>query len=256
MNQFVHLHLHSAYSLAEGAIKVKDLVKLCVKQNMPAVAVTDSSNMFGALEFAMEAAKSGVQPIIGAQVLYTDEEHQLVLLVQDSTGYLNLSRLISDAYMGGDAMSKPIISKEGLKAYSDGLICLSGGSKGPVNYELLHKQADKAEEEFLYLKECFGDRFYSEIQRHGWVEEDATEEALIELSYKHDVPLVATNDCYFTDRAAHEAHDALLCISEGRYVTEENRRKVTPEHYFKNVREMEKLFEDLPEAFGFGLFKT
>ncbi|MEZ5813581.1 MAG: DNA polymerase III subunit alpha [Alphaproteobacteria bacterium] len=248
MNHFVHLHVHSAYSLAEGAIGVKDLVKLCVKQGMPAVAVTDSSNMFGALEFAMAAAESGVQPIIGAQVLYTDEHYQLVLLVQNEQGYRNLCRLLSDAYMGGDAASRPVITKDELLEYSDGLLCLSGGSKGPVNQHLLHKQKDKAEDEFLFLKECFTGRFYGEIQRHGWAEEEVTEEALLELAYKHDVPLVATNDCYFTDRAAHEAHDALLCIAEGRYVTEENRRKVTPEHYFKSAAEMGKLFEDLPEA--------
>ena len=248
MSHFIHLHVHSAYSLAEGAIKVKDLVKMCVQHKMPAVAVTDSSNMFGALEFAIEAAKSGVQPIIGAQVLYTDDHYQLVLLVQSEQGYRNLSRLLSDAYMGGDAMSKPVISKDELKAYSDGLICLSGGSKGPVNDALFHKQFEKAEEEFLYLKECFGYRFYSEIQRHGWAQEETTEEALIDLSYKYDVPLVATNDCYFTDRKAHAAHDALLCIAEGRYISEEDRRKVTPEHYFKSAKEMEKLFEDLPEA--------
>ena len=248
MNQFVHLHVHSAYSLAEGAIKVKDLVKLCVKHGMPAVAVTDSSNMFGALEFAMEAAQNGVQPIIGAQALYTEDGYQLVLLVQNEQGYRNLSRLLSDAYMGGDANSKPVISKEELKEYSEGLICLSGGSKGPVNHLLAHKQNDKAEEEFLYLKECFKDRFYSEIQRHGWSEEELAEEPLIELSYKHDVPLVATNDCYFTERKAYTAHDALLCISEGRYVTEEDRRKVTEDHYFKSSAEMTELFEDLPEA--------
>ncbi|MCB9983073.1 MAG: DNA polymerase III subunit alpha [Rhodospirillales bacterium] len=248
MNHFIHLHVHSAYSLAEGAIKVKDLVKRCVAEKMPAVAVTDSSNMFGAMEFAIEAAKAGVQPIFGAQVLYGDAEHQLVLLVQNEQGYKNLCRLLSDAYMGGDAASKAVISKDELKAFSDGLICLSGGSKGPVNDALFHKQADKAEEEFLYLKECFDNRFYSEIQRHRWVSEDATEEALIELSYKHDVPLVATNDCYFMDREAHEAHDALLCISEGRYVTEDDRRKVTQEHYFKSADEMSALFADLPEA--------
>ena len=242
--------MHSAYSLAEGAIKVKDLVKLCKAYQMPAVAVTDSSNMFGAMEFAIEAKKSGVQPILGAQVLYGDDDnfHQLVLLVQNELGYRNLCRLISDAYMEGDANSKPFISKDELKEYSDGLICLSGGSKGPVNDALFHKQNEKAEEEFLYLKECFGDRFYSEIQRHGWGAEDASEEGLLALSYKHDVPIVATNDCYFTDRGAHEAHDALLCISEGRYVTEEDRRKVTPEHYFKSPEEMEALFADLPEA--------
>lgn len=248
MAKFVHLHLHSAYSLAEGAIKVKDLVKTCVKRGMPAVAVTDSSNMFGGLEFAIEAKKSGVQPILGAQVLYTEDEHQLVLLVQNEKGYRNLCRLLSDAYMCGDETSKAIISKEELKEFSDGLICLSGGSKGPVNHALFHKQGEKAEEEFLYLKACFGDRFYSEIQRHGWAEEEATEELLIELSYKHDVPLVAANDCYFLDKESHQAHDALLCIAEGRYISEDDRRKVTSEHYFKTEDEMVELFSDLPEA--------
>ena len=248
MSAFIHLHLHSAYSLAEGAIKVKDLIKACVKQGMPAVAVTDSSNMFGTLEFAMEAAKNGIQPIIGAQILYGEDEHQLVLLVQNEQGYRNLSRLISDAYMGGDAASKPVVSKEELKEFSAGLICLSGGSKGPVNDALFHKQNDKAEEEFSYLNECFTERFYTEIQRHGWAEEEATEDALIDLAYQHDVPLVATNDCYFLEKKSHEAHDALLCISAGRYVSEDDRRKVTPEHYFKSAKEMEALFADLPEA--------
>lgn len=247
MNQFVHLHVHSAYSLAEGAIKVKDLVKLCVKQGMPAVAVTDSNNMFGALEFAIEAAASGVQPIIGIQVLYTEAEHQLVLLAQDETGYRNLCRIISDAYMDGEA-DQVVISKDSLKEFSDGLLCLSGGSKGPVNQHLFHKQVDKAEEEFLFLKACFEGRFYAELQRHGWAQEEATEDGLLELAYKYDVPLVATNDCYFTERKGHEAHDALLCISAGRYVSEQDRRKVTTEHYFKSAKEMEKLFEDIPEA--------
>ncbi|MEM7651450.1 MAG: PHP domain-containing protein, partial [Pseudomonadota bacterium] len=248
MNHFVHLHVHSAYSLAEGAIKVKDLVKLCVENNMPAAAITDSSNMFGAMEFALEAAKKGVQPIMGAQVLYTDDEHQLVLLAQNEQGFRNLSKLLSDAYMEGDATSKAVISPEDLKEYNGGLICLSGGSKGPVNHHLMHKQNDKAEEEFLFLKFCFDGRFYAELQRHGWVEEEQTEDTLIDLAYKHDVPLVATNDCYFAERKAYEAHDALLCISEGRYVTEEDRRKVTPEHYFKSANEMAALFEDIPEA--------
>ena len=248
MNHFIHLRTHSAYSLAEGAIKVKDLVKLCVANDMPAAAVTDTSNMFGAMEFALEAAKNGVQPILGVQALYTQDEYQLVLLAQNEKGFRNLSRLISDAYMGGDDASKPVISKEELKEFSEGVICLSGGPQGPVNHHLLHKQNYKAQEELSFLKQCFGDRLYIEVQRHGLPEEDATEEALIDLAYKHDIPLVATNDCYFTDRAAHEAHDALLCISEGRYVTEEDRRKVTPEHYFKSSEEMTELFEDLPEA--------
>lgn len=248
MSQFIHLHVHSAYSLAEGAIKVKDLVKLCMKNDMPAVAVTDSSNMFGAMEFAMEAAKVGVQPILGAQVLYGADEDQLVLLVQSEEGYRNLCVLLSDAYMGGGTEGKAAIVHENLAAHAEGLICLTGGPKGPVNRLLVHRQNEAAEGALLALKAAFGDRLYVELQRHGWAEEDAAEEGLIELAYRHDLPLVATNDCYFTERKAYEAHDALLCISEGRYVTEEDRRRVTPEHYFKSAAEMEKLFADLPEA--------
>lgn len=248
MNHFIHLHVHSAYSLAEGAIKVKDLIKLCVKHGMPAVAVTDSNNMFGALEFAQEASKAGVQPIIGVQALLGGEERQVVLLVQSEAGYRNACRLISDAYMLGDAGHKAQISWEELEQFSDGLICLTGGSEGPVNHLLFHKQEKEAEEALLKLKSIFSDRLYIELQRHGWEHEDAVEPALIDLAYKHDVPLVATNDCYFAERKGYEAHDALLCISEGRYVSETDRRKVTPEHYFKKSEEMEKLFADVPEA--------
>jgi DNA polymerase-3 subunit alpha len=248
MTQFVHLHVHSAYSLAEGAIKIKDLVKACVKLNMPAVAVTDTSNMFGAMEFALEASKNGVQPIIGVQALYGEGGHQLVLLVQNETGYFNLSRLVSDAYMGGGDEVEVIISLDELKAHGEGLICLTGGSRGVINDALAHKQDDKAEEALLALKGVFGDRLYIELQRHGWAVEEQVEERLIDLAYKHDVPLVATNDSYFLERKSHEAHDALLCIGEGRYVTEDDRRKMTPEHYFKSTDEMVKLFADVPEA--------
>lgn len=243
---FIHLHLHSAYSLAEGAIKTKDLVKACAKRGMPAVAVTDSNNMFGALEFAIEAKKAGVQPIMGAQLSYEDET-QLVLLAQNEAGYRNLCRLLSDAYMQGDA-HKVVITQQELAAFSGGLLCLTGGSAGPVNKALLHGQADKAVEIATALKQMFGDRLYIELQRHGWAAEDAVEEALIDLAYAQDIPLVATNDCYFMERKAYEAHDALLCIAEGRYVSEDDRRRVTAEHYFKTAEEMCLLFSDVPEA--------
>ncbi len=248
MSPFIHLRVHSAYSLAEGAIKIKDLVKLCVKHGMPAVAVTDSSNMFGALEFAGEAAGAGVQPIIGAQVLYGPQPHQLVLLVQNETGYRNLCRLLSDAYMVEEAGGRALISPEALAAHAGGLICLTGGPSGPMDYYLSHKQQEKAEAALSALQALFGDRLYIELQRHGLAGEAEREAALLALAYARDIPLVATNDCYFVDRKAHEAHDALLCISEGRYVTEEDRRKVTPEHYFKSSAEMCALFADLPEA--------
>lgn len=245
---FVHLHVHSAYSLAEGAIGAKDLVKICKNNNMPAVAVTDSNNLFGALEFAIAAAGSGVQPILGCQVDVGHEIHQLVLLVQSEEGYRNICRIISHAYMEGDPSQNVHADWEVLESHSEGLICLTGGIRGPVGQYLLHNQAKDAEKVLKRLKKAFGDRLYMELQRHGWPEEQRIEEAMIDLAYKHEVGLVATNDCYFPKRSMHRAHDALLCIAEGRYVSEDDRRKVTYEHYFKMPQEMEALFKDLPEA--------
>ncbi len=245
---FVHLHLHSAFSLAEGAIRTKDIIELCNKFDMPAAAVTDTNNLFGALEFAQAGSKSGIQPIIGCQVDVGHEYHQLVLLCQSEAGYRNLCKIISDAFMEGDPAQKPHTTIEALTNHAEGLICLSGGSKGAINQYLAHNQKKPAEESLKRLKKIFGDRFYIELQRHGWPEEDQVEPALIDLAYKHEIPLVATNDCYFPKQSMHEAHDALLCIAEGRYVTESDRRTVTPEHYFKSAREMKELFSDIPEA--------
>ncbi len=245
---FIHLHLHSAFSLAEGAIRPKELVELCQLNNMPAVAVTDSANMFGALEFAVAAAKGGVQPVIGCQVNLGLEAHQLVLLAQTEAGYRNLCKLVSDSYLEVEATENPYITWEQLEENESGLICLSGGLAGPVSQYLLHNQKKKAVEVLKRLKKAFSGRLYIELQRHGCPEENTVEEPLIELAYKHDIPLVATNDCYFPKREMHEAHDALLCIGAGRYVTEDDRRKVTPEHYFKSAKEMRKLFADIPEA--------
>ena len=245
---FIHLHTHSAYSLAEGAIKVKDLVDLCIKENMPAVAVTDTNNLFGAMEFAIEASKAGIQPILGCQVSINKDGNQLVLLVQNRVGYKNLCKIISNAYMQEDNNNEIISSFDIIEKHNDGLICLSGAMRGTIAQAMLHGQNDKSEEALTLLKNIFADRFYIEIQRHNLPEEDKVENSIVDLAYKYDVPIVATNDCYFKNRAAHEAHDALLCIAEGRYVTERDRRKVTSEHYFKSSSEMVSLFKDLPEA--------
>ena len=245
---FIHLHLHSAYSLAEGAIKIPDLIQNITHLNQPAVAVTDTNNLFGGLEFALAAQKSGIQPIIGCQIRLGHEGQELVLLVQNEQGYKNLSRLVSDAYMETEDEHKPFVSWGELEKYNKGLICLSGGLNGPVSQYLLHNQVKDAEKALLKLKKNFGDRLYMEIQRHGWREEEQIELQLLELSYKHNIPLVATNDCYFVNRKMYSAHDALLCIAEGRYVSENNRRKVTAEHYLKSSDEMISLFSDIPEA--------
>ncbi len=246
--QFIHLHLHSAYSLAEGAIKIPDLMQNIAHLGQAAVAVTDTNNMFGALEFSLEAQKNGIQPIIGCQVRLGHEGQELVLLVQNEQGYKNLSRLVSDAYMETEDAHKPFVSWQELEQFHEGLICLTGGLNGPISQYLLHNQAKDAEKCLVKLRKIYGNRLYLEIQRHGWREEAQIEDALVDLAYKHDIPLVATNDCYFINRKMYAAHDALLCIAEGRYVSEDNRRKVTPEHYLKSSDEMVKLFEDLPEA--------
>ena len=246
--QFIHLHLHSAYSLAEGAIKIPDLMQNIAHLGQPAVAVTDTNNMFGALEFSLAAQKTGIQPIIGCQIRLGHEGQELVLLVQNEEGYKNLSRLVSDAYMETEDAHKPFVSWGDLEQFNAGLICLTGGLNGPISQYLLHNQAKDGEKALLKLKKAFGNRLYMEIQRHGWREEAQIEDALLDLAYKHDIPLVATNDCYFINRKMHAAHDALLCIAEGRYVSEDDRRKVTAEHYLKSSEEMIRLFDDLPEA--------
>lgn len=234
---FIHLHLHSAYSLAEGAIRIKDLVKRCKLNNMPAVAVTDTNNLFGALEFAMAAADEGVQPIIGCQLTMEDGKH-IVLLVQTKEGYSNLSKLVSDGYMNGAGGKDFVVSYDDVAANASGLICLSGGPICGVVEEL----------QLSFLHKAFGDRFYIELQRHGLKSEDIAEEFLLEYAYTHNVPLVATNNCFFTDPSMHEAHDALLCIADGRYVTESERRRETKHHYFKSSDDMKAMFDDVPEA--------
>lgn len=236
-NPFIHLHLHSAYSLAEGAIRIKDLVKRCKLNNMPAVAVTDTNNLFGALEFAMAAADEGIQPIIGSQITLEDGQH-IVLLCQNNEGYQNLCKLVSDGYMNGAGGKDFVARYEDVAANAGGIICLSGGQTMGVLDETRLK----------FLHHSFGDRFYIEIQRHGLYDEDVAELPLIDFAYANDIPLVATNDCYFAEVTMHEAHDALLCIAEGRYVTEADRRKATKHHYFKSSDDMEKMFSDLPEA--------
>ncbi len=237
MEPFIHLHVHSAYSLAEGAIRIKDLVKRCKYNDMPAVAVTDTNNLFGALEFALAAAEEGIQPIIGAQITMEDAA-QIVLLCQSEQGYHNLCKLVSDGYMGGAGGKDFVASYEEVAKNNADIICLSGG---PVFGVVDHTK-------LKFLHKTFGDRFYIELQRHEDYREDQAEDALVDFAYAENIPLVATNDCYFADPTMHEAHDALLCIAEGRYVNEVERRRVTKHHFFKSAEDMEKMFKDLPEA--------
>lgn len=258
---FIHLRVHSAYSLAEGAIRIKDLIPLCKSLDMPALAVTDTGNLYGALEFSLTAYKAGIQPVIGCQMWVEKPEQaaqknkkpempdQLVLLAQSRKGYENLMKLSSKSFVTPlEHAEKPAVSCADVAAHAQGLIALSGGIKGSIGRMLLEHRAADAEKELLRLKDIFGDRLYIELQRHGMADEVEIEDALLDLAYAHNVPIVATNDCYFADPDMHEAHDALLCIAQSAYVQDANRRKVTPEHYFKSGEQMAELFKDLPEA--------
>jgi DNA polymerase-3 subunit alpha len=258
---FVHLRVHSAYSLSEGAIKVKDLIKLCKKEKMPAIAVTDTGNLFGALEFAQAAADEGIQPIVGAQLalkraaapapgrsVARTEPDQLVLLAQSEAGYANLIKLISQGCLENAEGNTAILPLAALTGMTEGLICLTGGLGGPVGRLLAEGQRPAAEQMLKDLAALFPGRLYVELMRHGLEDQKRIEPALVEMADSMDIPLVATNECFFADDGMYEAHDALLCIAGGTYVTEENRRRVTPEHRFKSAAEMRTLFADLPDA--------
>lgn len=257
---FIHLRVHSAYSLSEGAIHIKALAKLCAKADMPAVAVTDTNNLFGALEASSVLASAGVQPIVGCTLAVDLPKSEtgpaptlrekpafIVILVQNERGYRNLMALVSKAHLEGVA-GEPSVKIDDLADASEGLLCLTGGAEGPIGRLLRNGQDAAAGSLLERLKTIFSGRLYIELQRHDTDAEHATEERFIELAYAHDLPLVATNDVHFASRDMFNAHDALLCIAEGTYVGEDNRRRLTPEHYFKSAEEMRALFADLPEA--------
>ena len=262
---FVHLRVHSAYSLAEGAIHAKQLVKMAKAGQMPAVAITDSGNLFGALEFAVTASGEGVQPIVGVQLMIRRPAEpdrrglrvvggrdvhpdQLLLIVQSEAGYLNLMDLVSRAYMETSGEEEPQLSLEELEGSTDGLIALTAGPRGGVGRLLLEGRDSDAEAMLLHLNRLFPGRLYVELQRHFLEQENRIEGRLIDLAYGHDIPLVATNEVFFADEAMSEAHDVLLCIAQSTTIGNPKRRRVTPHHRFKSAAEMRELFADIPEA--------
>ncbi|WP_136646252.1 DNA polymerase III subunit alpha [Tabrizicola sp. YIM 78059] len=266
--RFIHLRTHTEHSLLEGAVPVKKLVGLCTAQGMPAVAVTDTNNMFAALEFSVTAMGAGVQPIIGCQISVAHDPAQpgekprppapVVLLAQNEQGYLNLMALNSRLYIDGamtGAANLPQVTFDELARHSEGLICLSGGPEGPLGRFHAAGQQAKARAVLERLAAIYPDRLYVELQRHpgpggALPEAEAlAERGAVELAYDMGLPLVATNDVYFPKPDMYEAHDALICIAEGAYVDQSQpRRRLTPQHYFKSEAEMVALFADLPEA--------
>jgi DNA polymerase-3 subunit alpha len=262
--RFLHLRLHTEYSLLEGAVRVAALPGLCRDAGMPAIAVTDTNNLFCALEFSEKAASAGIQPIMGCQLdlawatvepgAPTPDVAPLVLLAKDAGGYRNLMALTSHAWCAAQGR-RPHVTLDTLAGGAAGLICLTGGAEGPLGRLLQAGRADPAEALLDRLKTAFGDRLYVELQRHPahgatrTAAEAATEDGLIGLAHAHDLPLVATNDVHFPEPDMFEAHDAMLCIAEGAYVDQADpRRQLTPDHHFKSQEAMAALFADLPEA--------
>ncbi|GAN55045.1 DNA polymerase III subunit alpha [Tanticharoenia sakaeratensis] len=251
---FIHLRNHSAYSLSQGAIRVADLAKRAAELGMPAVGLTDSGNLFGALEFSQYCSQNGVQPIIGCQIALppvTDKpgvpSEPVVVLAQSEEGLANLQWLSTEGFMGSDP-GDPVVSLDVLCARSAGLFLLTGGTGGPLFQRLAEGQENAARAWLAQVAAAFPGRCAIEIQRHGLASERAVEPGLIALADQAGLPIVATNECFFPTPSMHEAHDALLCIAQGRTMAEQDRRRVTAEHWFKPPDAMRALFADIPEA--------
>ncbi|WP_455479993.1 DNA polymerase III subunit alpha [Bartonella sp. B23] len=261
--KFIHLRVHSAYSLLEGALKIPQIIQHAISDHTPAVAITDTNNLFGALEFSQYCFSHGIQPIIGCQLTvdFGDKNNNphfskwhcpsdffpLVLLAASEIGYAHLVRLVSRSYLDKRDIDPPHVKVNWLLSHSEGIIALTGGKGGSINFSLAEGKKECAVERLIYLKKIFGDRLYVELQRHGSYDRKV-EAALIELAYAHKIPLVATNEAFFLNREGYEAHDALMAVAEGQIVSNPDRKRVTPDHYLKSQDEMVALFSDLPEA--------
>ena len=257
---FVHLHVHSSFSLLAGALRVDELKKLALKDQMPALALTDTNNLFGALEFSEKLSGAGIQPIVGIELaVETGDEPPrrsglplarpgLVLLAATAQGYANLMRLGSRAYLGPAPGEPPHVMLQEILDSNGGLIALTGGPDGPIDRAFAGGRPDLATARLEALMGAFGDRLYVEIQRHGIDQERSVEPELLDLAYRKSVPIVGTNEPFFGKSDDYEAHDALLAIAEGRLVSDPERRRLTAEHDFKTRAEMVKRFADLPEA--------
>ncbi|MDI6802159.1 MAG: DNA polymerase III subunit alpha [Thermodesulfovibrionales bacterium] len=266
-SDFVPLHLHTAYSLLDGAIKIDELMEQASVYKMPAVAITDHGNLFGALKFYKNAIKTGIKPVIGCEVyvapnsrsdrtktnidngLSEEASFHLILLAKDSSGYKNLTALVTKAYLEG-FYYKPRIDKDLLEQYSGGLIALTSCLKGEVPYYLHYGQTERAREAALQYKHILGpDNFFLEVQHNGLPEQEDVNKKLLELSRELHIPVVATNDCHYLRKEDARAHDILLCIQTGKTVKDAKRLKFsTDEFYFKSPDEMKQAFREIPEA--------
>ncbi|MED5586744.1 MAG: DNA polymerase III subunit alpha [Verrucomicrobiota bacterium] len=260
-DSFVHLHLHTEYSTLDGAVRPSALMTKVKRCKMPAVAMTDHGNLYGAIDFYKQAVKAGVKPIIGCEVYLAPgpmtqkkkvpgvpNAHHLTLLAKDQQGYENLVRLVSLAHLEGQYY-KPRVDKEALDKHSGGMICLSGCINGEINYWIQQEQVDIAREKLGEFVDIYGkEDFYLEMHDHGMQQQQKCNRQLLEFCGEFGLQPVAANDVHFLDKSDHEAHDALICIGTNSMVLDENRMRYSPEVYFKTAREMRQLFREIPVA--------
>ena len=252
-NLFIHLRLHSNFSLAEGMLSFEDLSKFCIENNQPAIAITDTNNLFGALEFSLKMTSYGIQPIIGIQMNISQngkddkDTGEVVLLAKNEIGYKNLL-FLTNSFSSNENYEKFIDGIE-LEKYRDGLLLLTGGiENGFLGKPASLNNVKLLKERLKYLKNIFNDNLYVELQRHGIKSQLIAEKNLIDLAYEYDIPLVATNDCFFQNEGKFAAHQVLTCIDKGLTISSDNIRMLTKEHYLKDPKTMISLFKDIPEA--------
>jgi DNA polymerase III subunit alpha len=260
-DSFVHLHLHTDYSLLDGAVRIDALMKRVKELEMPAVAVTDHGNLYGAIDFYMAAKKAKVKSILGCEaylapgsmldkneVAGRKRSSHLTLLAASNEGFENLSKLITKGHLEGQ-WYKPRVDKDALREYSKGLICLSGCINGEINELLLSDRKDEAEKSLQEFRDIFGpENFYLEIQDHNMEAQRKSARQMIEWGRQYGLKTVATNDVHFLNRSDHESHDIMICIGTGASIYDQNRMTYSPEVYFKTAEEMRALFAEVPEA--------
>ena len=260
-DSFVHLHLHTDYSLLDGAVRIGALMKRVKELDMPAVAVTDHGNLYGAIDFYMAAKKAKTKAILGCEAylapgsMFNKNEvagrkrsSHLTLLAETNEGFENLSKLITKGHLEGQ-WYKPRVDKDALREYSKGLICLSGCINGEINELLLSDRKDEAEKSLQEFREIFGpENFYLEIQDHNMEAQRKSARQMIEWGREYGLKTVATNDVHFLNRSDHESHDIMICIGTGASIYDQNRMTYSPEVYFKTAEEMRALFSEVPEA--------
>jgi DNA polymerase III subunit alpha len=249
--EFVHLKIHTQYSICEGALRTSELAKFCKENKIKAVGLCDSNNLCGALEFSESISKSKTQPIIGTllNVKYKNIVGKIPLFAKDLQGYKNLIKLSSKSYLDINDNEEPHCTIEDIENNSNGIIVLTGSFDGLIGKLFFKNLTNEISLIFKKFKKIFNDNFYIEIQRHGDEGEKLFEKFLINISSEFSLPLLASHEVYYLDQSMHEAHDAYLCVGEKTYINAKDRRKYTDEHYLKSSNEMKELFKDIPEAF-------